>query len=455
MRVLDPPTDILSPHLESLSESIMTAHRSYLISAPRHIATLAFVAIALLALWPTLTSAQLPRRRPAANAMSTSCLAPEPIVAQARIDRDHVVYVEQETVTPGAGGRVLVAGNPVFLWGRNGAGYDFQVQDTLMGMIVSPPSGVHALLSPIPGRSFLGVRSAALPDGWWLLTFAEVVAAQAPVIPRVIAYWAAETDGSRWRSLQKLPFVADSLMLSAEASALVWRDGRALLAVPAEREGQRRVVTFTRERGQWSVTSAYLGLRTYVALAATASRDILAVVRPDTTEHEDDNSLFIYYKAPSDTAWTIGYRLVRGFRSPVRDPLFSEDGDGLRLSWRVTSSDQRSRTAWFTRLSAQGDTLGPNVLVATEAELLYDAARGSRGLWVVSDRGAPTSTMRFVEYDGSSTPSAARVTPTTYRGLVGVAITADYAVVIASQASSTHGVPAVMSIVQSHPWRCH
>jgi hypothetical protein len=265
--------------------------------------------------------------------------------------------------------------------------------------------------------------------------------------------WAAETDGSSWRSLQPLPMIIDS-MVPAEASALVVRDGRALLVVPSEKRFERRVVTYTRDNGQWSASVGSVGFLTYVALAATTSRDLLAVVRPDSTEREDNNSLFVYAKAPADTTWRLRSRLVRGYRSPVRDPVFSEDGDGLTLAWRVTSPEQRSRTAWFTRLNAQGDTIASNVRFSSEVELLYDAARGGNGLWVSSDRGNPSATLRFVEHHGTSTPSPERITPTTYRGLLGLTITKDYAVVIASQTGKAPGDPAVISIIQSHPWRC-
>jgi hypothetical protein len=250
-----------------------------------------------------------------------------------------------------------------------------------------------------------------------------------------------------------MPAVADS-MNAAESSALVWREGRAILAVPAWRGREHRVVLFTRERGVWSAANSYVGRYSYVGLAATGSRDVLAVVGPDSTEREDNNSLFIFRKARSDSAWTRSYRLVRGFRSPVRDPVFSTDGDGLKLSWRVTSADQRSRVAWFARLNAAGDTISPIAYVATESELLYDAQRGRHGLWVASDLGMPHTTLRFAEYDGTSTPSPERVTPTTYRGLLGVALTRDFAVLIASQPDTKPGDPAVISMIQSHPWRC-
>ena len=428
-------------------------------SGARALSLVILTAAALLARHAAPASAQAARASVARkDASSAACLSSSPIFAPAAPDSAHLLYVEQESVTPHADGRILVAGNPVFLWGKTGAGYEFVEQDSIIGMVISAPSSVRSVVSPLPHHHVQGVRSVALPGGWWLVTFAEVVPTKPGVNPVVLHYWAAETDGTSWRGLTQLPAVVDSLS-SAEASALVWRAGRAMLAVPGDRGRfpyrDPRVVTYTRVGGKWSAASAALGRRTYVAVALTRTRDLLAVVRPDSTEREDDNSLFMYYKSPADSTWSVAYRLVRGYRSPVRDPFFSGEDDSLTLSWRVTSFEDRSRTAWFTRLNAMGDTLGASMRVADEAELLYGAQRGRRGVLIASDRGNPFATHRFVEYDGISTPAAPRVTSTKYRGLLGLALTRDYAVVIGSQTSDTRGEPAVFSMIQSHPWRCH
>jgi hypothetical protein len=101
-----------------------------------------------------------------------------------------------------------------------------------------------------------------------------------------------------------------------------------------------------------------------------------------------------------------------------------------------------------------GDAVSPPVSFADDVQLLYYAARGAHGLWVTSDYGSPASTLRFIERSDSSTPSRARVVPTSYRGLVGLAVTKRYAVVIASEVGRLAGDPAVISMIQSHPWRC-
>jgi hypothetical protein len=90
------------------------------------------------------TAALLPAAASAQSRRAQACMAPKPIVTPARVGRRHFLYVEQETVTPQSDGRVLVAGHPVFLWGRLGKVWDVLPQDTLMGMIVSPPARIRA-----------------------------------------------------------------------------------------------------------------------------------------------------------------------------------------------------------------------------------------------------------------------------------------------------------------------
>jgi hypothetical protein len=108
----------------------------------------------------------------------------------------------------------------------------------------------------------------------------------------------------------------------------------------------------------------------------------------------------------------------------------------------------------FVTLDETGDSLTSPLSFARDVQLLYYSARGPHGVWVTSDYGSPASTLRFVERAGSAPPTPAREVPTTYRGLVGLAVTKHFAVVIASQVGSLAGDPAVISVIQSHPWRC-
>ena len=144
-------------------------------------------------------------------------------------------------------GRVLVAGNPVFVWRDRGNGFDLLARDSLFGMVIDSGAVVRGIPSPLPGRHLDAVRAAAMPDGWWLVVFAEVVPSEPSAIPPVIAMWTGETDGKNWRGLRTLPLIADSLNVPY-MSPLAWRDGRARIVVPFQRDHQRGVVLYSLER---------------------------------------------------------------------------------------------------------------------------------------------------------------------------------------------------------------
>lgn len=412
-----------------------------------------FITVSLLVIGARDLIAQNLSPRVARRAVPASCIAPTRTVSQARLDERHLIYTEQEAVAAQPDGRVLVAGNPVFVWKEVGDSHELIVPDSLIGMVIHSPTKVSAVRSPLPGRSLAAFRAAALPDGWWLVTFAEAIVAQRPPFVTILAMWSGETDGVQWRSVEKMPATADSLV-SVSISEIVVRGDRALLAVTSRRGDSSRVVLYTRTNGKWSVRSDDVGRRAYVALAATKTHDVMAVVRADSTVAEDDNSLFIYHREQNDTAWVEHQRVVRGFRSPAHDPVFHPDGEGLLLSWRVETLSDGNRHAWFTKLDHRGGTITENVRIASGAVLLYHASRNGRGAWAVVDAGSPSATLQLLEYDGSMRVSAARVSSTQFRGLVGLAIAGDRLVLIAAHSGRFPPNPAALSIIHSHPWRC-
>ena len=136
---------------------------------------------------PIATAAPKPAR---------SCLDTTATIVPARLDEQHLIYVEQETVEANRDGRILVAGAPVFVWRNAGDRYDLLGLDSLFGMIIEPTSNfVRAIPSPLPGHVLKGMRAAPLSDGWWLVTFAEVDSLHTSRRPKVIAMWVGETDG--------------------------------------------------------------------------------------------------------------------------------------------------------------------------------------------------------------------------------------------------------------------
>lgn len=398
-------------------------------------------------------AAQPRTERSATRVRAASCLATSPRITDARLDDRHSIYVEQETASAHRDGRVLVAGEPVFVWAQRGERHELLEQDSLIGMVISPPSTVRALVSPLRGRSIGAMRSAALADGWWLVTFAEVVPASVPQRPKVLAMWSGETDGTTWRGVERLPLVPDSLDLR-QLGQLSSRGGRAHLLVQSWSEGAPRVVLYSREDGLWSASSLQVGHRAYAAVATTTTHLVLAVVRPDTTEREDVNSLFVSSRRFGDSAWSPPVRVVRGFRSPVRDPLLTDRADGVLLSWRVESHDRRKQTAGYVNLGTRGELLGSPGHVASDAGRLVHASGGDRGVWSVMQNDGLMRRLQLVEHDVMSTPTAAVVSATTYGGGIAAALTSDYLVLIASRPGRSTADAAVVSSIRTYTWRC-
>jgi hypothetical protein len=386
------------------------------------------------------------------SASARRCVDTAATETPARLDARHLVYVEQQTVVPQRDGRVLVAGSPVFVWRDDIDRYQMLSVDSLFGMVIdSVSSSVRAIPSPLPGRSLNGMRAAALPDGWWLATFAEVTPARMPRHPIVKQMWAGETDGVRWRNLEALPVVADSLD-SMLMSSLAWRDGRARLAVLYYRDGWTYGAMYSLDRGHWTARIENLRLTDYVDFSLSATHDLMALVRPSEDGPLDTSSLFLFAKRPDDTVWTKKAWIVVGGVRPVRDPLFSGDTDRV-LTWRRTNDAQLHWDQWFVTVDALGDSLGPITSVASESIESAIASRGRHHVWAIHDRARPIATLQLVESDGAGDLHR-RVAATDYAGLIGVAVTGRRVVVVASRPSSDPRAPAVISVIQTHTWRC-
>ena len=118
---------------------------------------IAWATVVALALTPTRYALAQRTAKPsvvsvkpaAARESARSCFDTAATITPARLDERHLVYVEQETVVPNRGGRILVAGAPVYVWRNAGNRYDLLGLDSLFGMIIEPSSSfVRAVLSP-------------------------------------------------------------------------------------------------------------------------------------------------------------------------------------------------------------------------------------------------------------------------------------------------------------------
>jgi hypothetical protein len=74
-------------------------------------------------------------------------------------------------------------------------------------------------------------------------------------------------------------------------------------------------------------------------------------------------------------------------------------------------------------------------------------------MWAIYDRRWPDPILQLLERFGAAEVSRySRVTK--YRGLLGLAVTRDRAVVVGSLAAENPRDPAVVSIIETHTWRC-
>jgi hypothetical protein len=305
----------------------------------------------------------------------------------------------------------------------------------------------------LPGRVLKGMRAAALADGWWLVTFAEVFSVQKPRKPNVIAMWAGETDGSSWRAVEKLPAVSDTLDPLRFSGLATGGDGRVRLAAVVRRDWQRRVVLFSRDGGRWTAPAYDLGLAEFAAISAASSLDLLAVARPDTTVRVDRNSLFLYTKAPADTLWTSHPRLWRGGGDPVHQPVFAGEASRPLLIW-PTGPMFRSSSVWALSLATIPDSAATPIPIPAYVSDLVASSLGDAGLIATYDRGGPTREIRVFEYHEPLRVNQVLAKPTEYRGIFGAALTPDRVVLVASKAGQPPRDPAVISMLETYAWRC-
>ena len=380
------------------------------------------------------------------------CLDSASTTSPARLDSTHLVYVEQETVVAGSDDRILVAGNPVFVWRQAESGYDLLARDSLFGIVIdSGTSRVRAIPTPLPGRTLSGMRAAALPDGWWLVVFADVARVAQVINPPVLSMWVGETNGTRWRGLQRLPAVRDSLEVMS-VSRLDLRDGRVRFTVKTKRDRHHRVTVFARDAGRWTATDHPFGSADYAAITSTKSQDLLAVVRLDTTEASDANSLFLYAKAHDDSAWTLVSRVARGLQAPVHDPQFVPDDETPLLVWQ-TGDPAGNTEGWMTEISGRVATFSPPLHFGSGIRVLATSTRAGSAVIATTDY-ARLSTAQLFEIHRPERIARVSHRVTSFGGLTSVALARGRAVVIQSQPSATSRDPAVISLLETHAWRC-
>jgi hypothetical protein len=114
----------------------------------------------------------------------------------------------------------------------------------------------------------------------------------------------------------------------------------------------------------------------------------------------------------------------------------------------------RASSAWVLSLTPSADSGAAAVPLQTYVGNMVASSLGDAGVIAIHDVVASTRDLRLFEYHTPLRVLAVTSKATEYRGLLGMALTADRVVLIASKAAQPPRDPAVISMIETHAWRC-
>jgi hypothetical protein len=298
-------------------------------------------------------------------------------------------YVEPSTIASTAS-RSLLAGYPIFL---SKPTHPADNRPQPFGVSLGRHGSAQLLEAPMTGVQLRDMRAAANDDGTWSVTFAEVrtgssIMQDAPVSN----YWFGRTDGRHWTNLEKLPLAKHDYK-SYSASKLVLSRHRIIVAIPYYDSVEGGVEVFQRSpSGIW--TSTEMRSRSaYVALDTTVRGDLLlGIVRADTTERTDSNSLFLYLQSRDSTTWSKPHRIVRGGNEPVKDLTLDWLGGELFASWIVSGMRIDGTEARTLRLYPEGSK--PSEVISLKENVDQNiplAVSGAPPVWLLVEPSADSA----------------------------------------------------------------
>ena len=315
---------------------------------------------------------------------TTTCLAADRGIAPVRLGDGTRVFVEPQGIAA-AGGKVLVAGTPNYLWRTSESGGATLVgRDTVLGVVIDG-HGTGALVpAPIVASRVHNVRTASYENGTWAVVFAEAPPPERPRDdPRVVAYWFGVTDGSRWLKLERLPSVAGE-PLSYFTSNLVRTSTGVAIAIPLRRAGGDVVVVFSENAGRWATSEVRPGVVSYVTLAVDSTSVVLGIVHPDLRLQRDGNSLWLYRRELNDSMWRSPTLLMRGAAEPVDHPHFTDVGGEIAAAWQAKGPTGRVPQA--AMLTKDGVMRKRFTLAPSSEQSLPPLLVLGQPLWVTPDQ---------------------------------------------------------------------
>ncbi len=340
-----------------------------------------------------------------AQAAARACTATPAFQVPIRLDGARPVYVEPQAVVS-SGDRILVAGNPTYVWYLKDDRVVAAGRDSIFGIVVQRDGRAQAVPSPLPPGRVHSVRAAPHADGQWAVVFVEAAPPPRFASPvNVEAYWFGVTDGTRWLRMEKLPAL-EGKFATDNASALIRTERGYAMAVPVTLPSGSRAAVFSESGGRWNV-ELVAGGAVYTSLTTDGRELMLGVVYADTIARNptgasssngsfipgDLNSLWLYRTADNGTRWSPRTRLVDGLlQQPVFHPRLHWSGRGLEIGW-IAKDGIGGDTHIGAITRAHTLAVMDSLVVATQHIELTTATNG-RPFWLTTDAADSTGTTR-------------------------------------------------------------
>lgn len=364
--------------------------------------------------------------------------------------------MEPQTVVT-SGSRILVAGNPTYVWYLTDGRVSAVGRDSIFGIVVDRNGRATAIPSPFPPGHVHAVRAAAHDNGQWAVVFAEADPPARFAGPLVLkGYWFGITDGVRWLHMERLPTTRGKLNVDF-ASSLVRTVSGYAIALPDDGEDRSRAAVFTQRHGQWSIDYVGVGA-TYTSLTTNGHELALGSVYSDTLPQNpvvaatDHNSLWLYQTTGKGMRWGERSRLVHGVGQPVHHPAFAWAKEGLQAAWMSIVDGTRE-----TRIGAiRSDTLVfTDRLIRETQEIVSTPTAAGRPLWLTIDNvNGAEAWLRIWTIVGSKTSTVvARKTP--FDGVAGFAVLDRTIIVVGPMRGAGPYDPAVTLHLHSFPMNCN
>lgn len=345
------------------------------------------------------------------------------------------LYVEP-SVLVAAGGDVLLAGSPNYLWTRDPNGKLLpESRDSVFGVVVRDDGSAVLVGAPVLPQLIEVIRAVPSGPGSWAVVFAEMTPGHTFSRPgKVARLWYGVLKGNEWDRLEEIPYSRSEELHPRGISDLLLRGDTVAVAMPTNLVGTGSgVVYFERTNGAWTHEFVSAPDAVYATLSYVPDRGFaLGIVQPAPELESDANSFFLYSRG---TRWGGREMIVRGGSTPVIAPslTLTAGGGGMLTYSSVVQAPEGGRSEGRVLL----DPLKPDhhdriITVDSSSVGLTPVIFPLGGVLWVSDHAASDDRreIHFISHARGAVPYR-HVVPSPYEGPFAAARKSDDEVLVA------------------------